>query len=52
MPFLWNQGTLHKHVWKCPNCNFTLEFNSREWAYREIHEHKSNCQKRKGEKVE
>jgi len=42
MPFLWNQGILHKHVWKC-KCGFTIEFNTLKWAYREIREHKKTC---------
>lgn len=44
MPFFWNQGSYpHRHVWKCPKCGFTIEFNTREWAYLEIREHERNC---------
>lgn len=46
MPFLWNQGILHKHAWECGDCGFTMEFNTREWAFREIREHKKNCKKK------
>lgn len=43
MPFQWNQGTLHKHIWGCSNCDFVIEFNTKTWAYKEIKEHKKNC---------
>lgn len=43
MAFLWNQGILHRHAWVCGACGFTIEFNSREWAYKEIREHKKHC---------
>jgi predicted nucleic-acid-binding Zn-ribbon protein len=46
MPFLWNKGVLHKHVWKCPKCGLEIEFNNREWVYKEIKAHKKHCKGR------
>jgi len=43
MPFLWNRGVLHKHVWKCSVCGAEIEFNTREWVYDEIRVHKRHC---------
>lgn len=43
MGFLWNKGILHRHAWECSRCGFTIEFNTREWAYREIQEHRNFC---------
>lgn len=45
MSFLWNRGILHRHLWKCGKCGFMIEFNTREWAYKEIETHKKLCKK-------